>query len=160
MKIGIVVYSQTGNTYKVANLLAERLKKEEQDAILEQVTIVGEPPSNPNDVKLDNIPDVKKYDLIVFGAPVQAFNLAMVMKAYLKQLPELKDKKVACFITKQLSLKWLGGTQAVNKIAKLCETKGASIICREMVVWTAKYREQSINTCLDNLNDSIKAATE
>jgi len=155
MKIGIIVYSQTGNTYETARRLKERLEKDSRIVKLEQVTSIGKTPSNIAAIKFDNLPKVEPYDLIVFAAPVQAFTLALVMKAYLEQIQSLQGKKVACFVTKRLASKWTGGNNAVNTMAKICAAKGASIIGRGIVVWAGRKRQQSIATCLDSLTNII-----
>ncbi|MBN1935296.1 MAG: flavodoxin family protein, partial [Anaerolineae bacterium] len=105
MKIGIIVYSQTGNTYSVAQKLETRLAAAGHSVTLERITIIGEAsPGTP--VQFQTRPDVGPYDALVFGAPVQAFSLVTVMRSYLGQIASLQGKQVACFVTKQLPFYW------------------------------------------------------
>ena len=151
MKIGIVVYSQTGNTLLVAQKLQEELEASGLAASIEQVTIIGSASPGSKDVQLDNTPQVDPYDAIVFGSPVQAFSLASAMKAYLKQLPSLKGKKIACFVTKQLPFHWTGGTRAVGTMKQICQARGASVIGSDIVVWSKTRRDENINQCVIHL---------
>ncbi len=105
MKIGIIVYSQTENTYETARRLKERLEKDSRIVKLEQVTSIGKTPANIAAIKFDNLPKVEPYDLIVFAAPVQAFTLALVMKAYLEQIQSLQGKKSRLFCHQTVSIK-------------------------------------------------------
>ncbi len=152
MNIGIIVYSHTGNTYSVAQKLNETLDGEKYSATLEQVTINSEAKPGESNFQFTNTPAVDHYDAIIFGAPVHAFSLATVMKSYLEQLPSLSGKNVACFVTKQLPLKWTGGNRAVNQMKDICISKGANVLGTEVVIWSKSSREQSINNCIENLS--------
>ena len=88
MNIGIIVYSQTGNTLSVAERLKEALSSKGHTSSIERVEIVAES-LHP---KLKAAPDTVPYDALVLASPVHAFTLAPAMKAYLAQLPELSGK--------------------------------------------------------------------
>jgi hypothetical protein len=88
----------------------------------------------------------------VFGAPVQAFSLSPAMKSYLTQMTSLKNKKVVCFITKQLPFYWTGGNQAINKMKKICESKEGTICGSGMVIWSGKHREKKITDVVEKLS--------
>lgn len=156
MNIGIVVYSQTGNTLAVAQKLKEVLAKSGHAATVEQVTITGEAPPRTKTVQLNEIPDAAPYDALVFGSPVHAFALSPAMEAYLQQAPSLQDKTIACFVTKQLPFGWTGGKQALGKMKQLCEARGAKVSTTEIIFWSKGRREQSINRCLDRLDTCFK----
>ncbi len=151
MNIGIVIYSQTGNTLSVARELKEILEEAGHTAKVDQVTVSGEAPPRAKEVQLDEIPPVDGYDVVVFGAPVHAFSLSSAMSSYLEQLPALEGKKVACFVTKQLPFSWTGGTQAARKMKQICESKGAEICGTEIVIWAKSRRETRIKKCAENL---------
>lgn len=155
MKIGIIIYSQTGNTKKVAGKLQEKLSSAGHDASIEEITIDGKIPAQPGKFELANIPAVEIYDAVIFGAPVQAFSLNPVMKVYMKKqkLQSLAGKKAAIFVTKQIPLFWVGGTGAVGIMKKACESGGAEVLGTEIVVWAKKKREQTIKRCVDNISN-------
>jgi flavodoxin len=152
MKIGIVVYSQTGNTYSVALKLKEKLSAEGHTVNIESVTIAGGASQAPKELKFENLPGLDKYDALVFGAPVHAFSPAPVMTAYLKQLSSLKNKKIACYVTKQLPLAWTGGTQAIARMKNICKSKGAAVSGSVIIIWSKAHRQQSIRNGIDRLS--------
>lgn len=156
MEIGIIFYSQTGNTAIVAQKLLEKFKDGGYAASLEQITISGNTPAQPGKFELTDLPRVEEYDAIVLGSPVQAFALNPVMKAYLATLPVMAEQKAACFVTKQLPLFKTGGTQAIKYMEKTCASKGMVIVRSEIVVWSkGKNRDQSICHAVENLSHAV-----
>jgi flavodoxin len=147
VKIGIIVYSQTENTYSVALKLQEKFQENGQEAEVERVLIAGETAPRAKNVEFQNLPDTAAYDALVLGAPVHAFSLAAPMKLYLEQVDSLQDKKIACFVTKGLKFNWTGGNQAIGKIKKICESKGGKIVGTDIVVWN-KSRDKKIQELL------------
>ncbi len=152
MDIGIIVYSQTGNTYEVAERLKERLRRQGHSVNLDRVTIEGKASSGTREVKFTHVPGVKGYEHIIFGSPVHAFSLPVPTRAYLEQLPSLEGKESSLFVTKQLPFKWTGGTQTLGMMEKLCRAKGATVKMKEIVFWRGKQREEKIVRCMENLS--------
>jgi hypothetical protein len=152
MDIGLVVYSQTGNTLSVAEKIREKLISGGHTVTLEQIGISGKMPAQPGKFELTEIPGVDSYDALILGAPVQAFSLNPVMKAYLTHLPELNGKKVALFVTKHLPLLWLGGTGAIAKMKKECEARGAKVSGSDIVVWAESKRDKTTAECVENMS--------
>ena len=144
MKIGIIVYSQTGHTLSVAQKLKEKLLSAGHSASLEQVVSASEKPAVKGKAELKSIPDISEYDTLVFASPVQAFSLSSVMSAYLTQIPSLKGKKVACFVTQQLPRPWMGGNRAIAQMKAICKAKGIEVCETGIVNWGNKQREQMI----------------
>lgn len=154
MNIGILVYSQTGNTLSVAERLAEHLTAGGQAAAIERVTIQGEPkPGTP--AVLLNAPDPAGYDALVFASPVQGFSLAQAMKDYLAQVDGFSGKPVAVFSTQYLRQAWLGGNKAIRQMTALCEAKGGHVCGSGLVGWSRKDRETQIAELLDRLSGAI-----
>lgn len=135
MKIGIIVYSQTENTYSVALKLQDKLLADGHEVNVERVIPMGEVPPRAKTAEFKNAPEVAEYDSLVFGSPVHAFSLAPAMGAYLEQIPSLEDKKIACFVTKGAPFKWTGGNRAISIMKKICESKGGTIVGTDIVVW-------------------------
>jgi NAD(P)H dehydrogenase (quinone) len=152
MNIGLIIFSGTGNTRSVAVKLQEKLTTAGHAVSLEEITITGETPAQPGKFELKQIPAVDSYDALIFGAPVQAFSLNPVMKAYMAQLPPLNGKRVALFVTKQLALVWLGGTGAIATMKKEVETRGGKVIGSEIVVWAEKKRFATIQKCIESIS--------
>ncbi len=105
MRIGILVHSMTGHTLLVAERIEKKLQEQGYDCRVERVSAHDEEALSKGQAKLtlDSTPDPKPYDALVLGAPVWGFSLSKVMAAYLKLLPGLSGKKIACFVTQSLS---------------------------------------------------------
>ncbi len=144
MKIGIIVYSQTGHTLSIAQKLYEGLIKNNHEVILEQITT--QPTVKPNGSKplLDFQPKVNEYDMIYFGAPVEVFSLCSVMKTYLAKIDDLSGKKIKLFTTEHFPFPWMGGRQAIGKMKGLCIEKKGDVEGTLIINWTNKKREEQI----------------
>ncbi len=156
MKIGIIVYSQTGNTLTVAQMLKPKLESAGHQAQIEQVTVSGETRPAVKKISLSSVPAVAVYDWLIFGSPVQGFDLAVPMSLYLKQLESLEGKRIACYVTKSLPQKWTGGNRAVAKIKQICTLKKGKMLGSAIVFWTDKRRDLSIAACIDELSSLLK----
>ena len=144
MNIGIIVYSETGNTLAVANRVAETLAAAGHTAEIRQVTIEDRKKSDAP-VQLKDAPSVEGFDLLIFGAPVQAFSLCRAMTKYLKQLPEIKNVPVGCYCTQGLPKKWMGGNRAFNTMRKRLLAKGSAEPVRVgHVHWRSNERDEQI----------------
>lgn len=141
MRIGIVVYSQTGNTLSAAEALKEQLAKKGHSAAIEKIAVLGEATPGSKEIKFGKLPDLASYEALVLAAPVQAFSLCTAMSAYLKELPGLNGRKVACFVTKALPGNWTGGKGALATMAKAVEAKGGKVCGSGIVHWNRKEKE-------------------
>lgn len=155
MKVGIIVYSQTGNTFEVAEEMEKKISGSGHTVKIDRITVEGEPNPGEKKIKFENKPDVSSYDMIVFGAPVQAFSLCVVMKSYLADVGDLKGKKVHLFTTKAISNKWTGGNGAIKKMKKLSEEKGAKIGESGIIFWKEKHRDKMIKEVVDKISRAI-----
>lgn len=135
MNIGIIVHSQTNNTYSVAERLQAKLQEAGNEVNIGKVDMVGGNKPGSRDIQIENPPDVTGYDGLIFGSPVHAFSLAPAMKVYLEQISSLQDKKVALFVTKGLPLKFTGGTRAIGQMEKICKSKGGNVLATDIVIW-------------------------
>ena len=154
MKIGIIVYSQTGHTLLVAENLKNRLTAAGHSAAVERlVPLSGE--KDGKNIQLGKLPDLSQYEGLVFGSPVQAFSLAPVMAAYMKQLPPLNGKKVACFVTKGLPFRWTGGSRAINRLKKEAEARGGEVGAAGVIVWRGTSLDSNIAEVVDVISKSF-----
>jgi len=152
MKVGIVVYSWTGNTLSVAESLKQKLSETEHSVTLEQVTVVGERQRGSRDFELATRPDIGAYDAVIFGAAVEAFSLSPILKRYLKQIDSLTGKRIGCLVTQAFPYAWLGGNRAIRQMRKLCEGKGGRIYATGIVNWAASRREKTTVEAIDRLS--------
>lgn len=155
MKIGIIVHSQTGNTHSVALKLQEKLTAAGHSVEVEQLKTVGEVKPGAKDISFEALPDIKQYDALVFGAPVQAFSLSAVMKSYLDQVASLQGKKTALLVTQHFPYRWMGGSRAVGQMRMACEAKGAAVCGKGIVNWSRKDREQQVSAVVKMLQELL-----
>lgn len=153
MKIGIIVFSQTGNTYSVAEKLQRELEKMGILAELERLKVISD--KDDKDVKFEHLPDLSKYDTIIFGAPVEAFSLNSKMKAYFNKVKSLDNKKTAVFVTQHFPYRFMGGNNAIRQMKKICINKGAGIITTGIVNWSNKKREELIDQLVKRIIKSF-----
>ncbi len=149
MKIGIIVYSQTGNTYSVAIKIKEALIKKGHSVEIDKIEAIRETKQNVNNIKISKMPDVEKYDGLIFASFVEAFSLCPVMDTYLKQLKSLNNKKIAVYVTQFFPYPWMGGKHAIKQMKKNLILKGNAITETGIVNWKNKNREQIIQKLVE-----------
>jgi flavodoxin len=155
MKIGIIVHSFTGNTLAVAQEIQNKLVLSGHIVEVERIEISGGEQPNNTQFQIENPPDVNKYDALIIGAPVRGFSVSPVIATYLKQVASLKDKKVFCFITKQLNSYWTGGRRAINTMKDLCEAKEGIVTGTGVIFWKSKNRDQEIELLAERISSQI-----
>lgn len=151
MKIGIVIHSHTGNTLHVGERLEDTLLASGHTVHLERVRALNEDPNAGDTVKLTQIPDITQYDYVIIGAPVRAFSLSPVMRAYLSQLPDMGGKKIACFVTQHFPKPWMGGNRAIKQMIHAVTQKGGKLADKGIINWSSGAREDQINEVLVRL---------
>jgi flavodoxin len=154
MKIGIIVYSQTGNTFSVAQKLQEKLAAAGHTVNVERLTTVGGE-TDPKKAKIEKLPGLGGDDALAFAGPVQAFSLSRVMAGYMNQLPPLNNKKAVVFVTKGLALAWTGGNGAIKILKEGVESKGGTVVGTGIVFWGSKDRDNQINEVVEKLSKSF-----
>ncbi len=152
MNIGIIVYSQTGNTLSVAEKLKEKLAAAGHTVSLEKVTVAGGRKPGDKSFQLETLPDPGPYDAVVFASHVEAFSLCEVTARYLKHIESLEGKKVACLVSEFLPYPWMGGSRAIRQMRKLCQSKGAIVVGSGVVNWAKSRREKTTTKAVDRLS--------
>jgi len=105
MKILVVYYSKTGNTKKVANDLAIKLKADIEEIIdlknrsgIVGWIIGGKDALQEKFTEIKSIKNPKDYDLVIIGTPVWAGNSTPAVRTYINKFKN-DFKKVVLFIT-------------------------------------------------------------
>lgn len=145
MKIGIIVHSQTNNTYFVAQRLREGLSASGHSVSIVKIIATNDREQDIKRIKLENTPDVSDYDGIIFGAPVRGFALSPILTAYLTGIDTLKGKEVECYVTQFFRYPWMGGNRAIKQMKNICEQKGANVIGTGIINWSSKKRKVQID---------------
>jgi menaquinone-dependent protoporphyrinogen IX oxidase len=155
MNIGIIVYSQTGNTREVCEMLKERLVGKGHAVALDPITVVGGRTPKTREFELEGKPTVDAYDAVVFASSVEAFSLCPVMSRYLKQVGSLQGKQVACLVTQQFPYPWMGGSRAIKQMKKACQSMGGAIRATGIVNWAKSRREATMAGAVDHLGKAF-----
>lgn len=156
MKIGIIVYSKTGNTLQVAERITTALTQKGDHVELQRFTAETESPQSNRPVRLSALPDPNGYDALIIGAPVQAFSLDPAMTMYLKQIGALQNVPTLCFITQHFKKAWMGGNRAMKQLLEQLKEKGVSATATGVVNWTSEQREAQIDLIV---KQCVKAMT-
>lgn len=151
MKIGIILFSETGNTYSVAKKIKEHLKG--KDVTIEKIEI-QRLSSDRNHFNFTYEPCVENYDLIIFGAFTEGFMLTPVMKEYLEK-QDLTNKRVMAFITHFFPYAWMGGTNSLKQMKTLLESKESKILSTGIINWKHPKRNKDIDDLVNNFTQLI-----
>ncbi|MEW6217348.1 MAG: flavodoxin domain-containing protein [Candidatus Bipolaricaulota bacterium] len=149
MNIGLIIHSQTEHTLSVAEKLQKKLAAAGHTVTLERLETEGE--VRPG-VNLKSVPSVENYDAVAFGSPVHGFALSLAMQTYLRQVPSLAGKRVACFVTQSFPFAWMGGNNALHQMRRAVEAKGAQVRGSGVVNWSRRSRERQIAEVVDRLS--------
>jgi flavodoxin len=131
MKSAIVYYSYSGNTRKVAEVLAEALKEKgtvdliELNALDESKSFLGQcrRAFARSRAKLAPVNfDLSNYELVYFGCPVWVFAPVPAMNTYLDQCIGIKGKDIILFTTYGSGT---GNNRCLNYMQHVLTQKGA-----------------------------------
>ena len=142
MRIGLIVYSQTGNTRFVVDRLASQLETDGHTAEVLPITVTGDVQRGTFD--LIDPPKAAGFDGYVFAGQVQGFALSRVMKRYLSSLSGSVEGPVAIVVTEQFPKPWMGGNRAVKAMCRELGRLGAALRGSLIVHWGRDDREQQI----------------
>ena len=107
MKSAIIYYSYSGNTRKIAEVLAEYLKQKSEVEIIELKALdesdkfLGQAVRAFKHTRANIVPanfDLGQYNLVCFGTPVWAFAPTPAMNTYLDKCLGIEGKDVILFI--------------------------------------------------------------
>ena len=135
MKIGIMLYSQTGNALSVAEKLQAKLEEAGHSTHIERLAGADAPQAAV---------DLAQYEGLIFASPVQAFSMARPMANFLAGLPTLEGKPCAAYVTKSIPNDWTGGNKAVRQIRQAVESHGGKFAGHGIIAWNSKTREEDI----------------
>jgi flavodoxin len=126
MNIGIIVYSYTNNTLKIAQRLEGYLMSKGHSVSVERIKADNENP-NSSTFRLTNQPNTQSYDAIIFGTGVRGFDCTPIFKQYIQTIQSLSNKKVAGYVTQYFPFDGMGGNQALSTMTRLIREKDAQL---------------------------------
>ena len=150
MKIGIIVYSYTGQTLAAAETLQQKLSAAGHDVALKKLETTSAVKPGSADVTLKSPPELDDFDAIVLAAPVWGGMPAPPMAVYLEQLPSQAGKPFA-YLATGFFPPTMGCKQTIAKMKAVCESKGASSLGSGSVSRLVFGRQQKAEKALMNL---------
>lgn len=130
MKIAIIFYSYSGNTKKVAQVLADYFKDKGEVDLVELKALdekdnffsQGARAFKRIRAKIDSVNfDLSAYDIICLGTPVWAFGPAPAMNTYLDNCSKIRAKQIILFTTFGSGT---GNKRCLNYMEQILSKKG------------------------------------
>jgi len=142
MNIGIIIFSQTGNTKTAADKIRDKLSAGGHNVKIERIKISGPVSENESDIRFEYLPDAARYDGLVVCSPVHAFSLAAVMRAALKKMNIKPGIKTSCLVTQYFPFAWMGGNRAIRQMKKICSQRGLDSSVSAVINWSAAAKRE------------------
>lgn len=157
MKIGIIVHSQTGNTFYVGQKILEKLQNAGYEVSLLRIQNIGDSgeKSKTQPLQLDFMPEIVGFDAVILGAWVEAFNLCQGFKLYLQKLDKIEVPRIFCFVTQYFPCKWMGGSRALTQVKKILSNKEIKAKSIGVINWSNKKREQQIDDLVSKIMEEV-----
>ena len=108
MNVGIIYYSRTGNTRKVAEILKNKFEKSKKNVDLIEIKHTKKPgffkagraAISQKELPIKNTDfDLKNYDTILVGSPTWAGKPAPYLRTFFNKAENIEGKKAGVFIT-------------------------------------------------------------
>jgi len=149
MNIGIVVYSETGNTLALCERARDLFAADGHDVTLARITA---------DVSggvrtLRDAPDASACDLVLLGTPVQAFSLPLPVRQYLLDATFREGVRFGILVTQFFKADWLGGTRTVKQAAALVARCHPLFYGSAIVHVRSRRRNDQINAAMRTLTN-------
>lgn len=155
MKVGIIIYSQTGNTLEVAEKIAHELRVRKVNVEIEKIEVDEKSIPRKNPFNITKSPDISKYDVVILGSLVEGFSLSPVMKKYIESIESFESKDIYCYVTHFFPFSWLGGKSAMKQMRSEVECHIGSVVHTGIVDWKSNKRAEEIDTIVQNFADLI-----
>jgi flavodoxin/ferredoxin len=139
MKIGIYVFSGTGNTLIAAELLAGSFRGAGADADVIKIE---------NHTKNKSVPNLSKYDMIGIGYAVHAFDAPRPAYDFMRALPESPGKRLFLFKSAG-DFFWNGGSS--SKVRSTLAKKGFDVFHETLFVMPANVFMRYPDPVIKNL---------
>lgn len=156
MKIGIIVYSYSGNTLKVAQQLQKKLEAQGHQVGIKPIQVQNSQPTNRMEqIILTNSPPVDEEEALVLAAPVWAFSLCPIIRVYLAQLKDQKGKPCLSFVTQAAPFGWLGGNKALRLLKADAQKAGLNTLGQGCLGWKGRDLEGRMEALTSQLASAL-----
>jgi flavodoxin len=155
MKIGVFVFSQSGNTAKLGLAVTHVLREKGHEVSVELLRPVGKVSLRSRNVRFRTMPEPEEFDVLLFGGPNWAFGSCPVIVSLLRQLETLKGKKTLFFMTSGLPDSLSGAKRAIAKVNGLCEGLGASVLPGASLAWGLYCGKKRLDAAAEKISSLI-----
>lgn len=160
MNIQIIVHSKSGTTFRLGEIISDKLMQEGHTVNLTTLQTTEPIDMNPRakqEYKFTNLPDVSKADAVLFGGPVWAFRPSPVICAAMQQLgAQYKGKKVMPFVTQGFPYAWMTGKSCLNSLARIAGTFGAKVLPGAVLTGRANGKTERMQALAEDIRKALK----
>jgi len=159
MKTLLLIHSHTGTTLRFAQVIADTLKQ--RGLSVDIVRLQANPPltvgsgMTRKDFKFTNLPDVKKYDFIMVGGPIWAFTVSPVAIDCIRQLKDLRGRKLIPLVTMGFPFDFLGGRQGIAALTQQAAALGAEVLPGHVITQMFRNSKKLMQIAADEIAASI-----
>lgn len=143
MHINVIVYSDTGHTWAVANRLSEQLRSLGHGCEIARIETANSDPG-ADGVRSGEPLSGPEHDSVVLCCPVRGGLPAPAMEDYLASIGSLEGTRVACLVTGFFPVAYWGREQTLTRLREVCESKGAVVCGSSSVGWFGMRRSERI----------------
>lgn len=154
MDIGIIIFSYTGHTRRVGELLKRKLSENHNVSfhVLEAQTRIN---LSAEYVAIKNLPSVESFDLLILGSPVHGGRASGPVNYLLERIVSFNDKPIILYVTHFFKGAW-GADQALDKMSELCVGKAGRIVCKEKIKWFSLRRSKNIHKTIESIARAVE----
>jgi len=150
MTIGIIVYSNTGQTLALVEALQQKLASSGKQAAIEKLEAPADFKPGQTSTTLVSVPSVSAYGEIVLATPTWGGRPAPPMAAFLEQLPDLQGKRVVYVVTGFFPPR-MGCNETIAQMKAACEAKGAASSGEGSLSWLTFGRKKKAAKLVEDL---------
>jgi multimeric flavodoxin WrbA len=154
MEIGLVIYSKTGHTKRLAEAFAQRVDGMGWNMTTFSLVPAAEFSMSVERTPLTSLPDVASFDVVVLGTPVHGGRMAAPVRTFLEDSSSLAGKPVAFLLTHFFPRQW-GAVQTIEAMTALCSDAGATVLDSADVAWLGLGRRRRIDKAAGDLVEKL-----
>ena len=150
MKVGVVVYSETGHTIKVIEQVVAKLEAKHQ------VMVYRLSYDKSNNV-VNGVPCINGYERVIIATPVQGFSPSVAIMEAINRIEDFKGRPVDILITQHFKYRWMGGKSTISALKKAIIARNGVPKIDVDVHWSRKDRALQIEQAVTTFKDEYLA---
>lgn len=154
MKIAFVLFSHTGHTRKVGEVVVTKLMQAGHQVRLIEIQPKGKLELSAEVVEIKELTDMRQFEGLILGTPVHGGRMSAPMRAFLDQLPKLQSMPTALLLTHFFNKEW-GANQAIQGLQEACNSKHLDLIGFTTVKWFSLRRRSNICKSADKITEQF-----